>query len=127
LSRWAHNEINRPIGNGMLIGGALAGVVIAVPTIAAAFRSLRRIDLKSGQAEELPLKFLYVGVALSFLVLLTAAYYTALIGLWRALSVAVVGTLWARPCRHHRGPGDRHDRLVAHQLSGTRSCRRERR
>jgi len=94
LSRWAHNEINRPIGIGMLIGGALAGVIIAVPSIKAAFRSLSRIDLMSGEAEELPLKFLYMGVAVSFLVLLAAAYYTAPIGLWRALSVAVVGTLW---------------------------------
>ena len=94
LSTWVHNEINRPIGIGMLIGGALLGVIVAVPSIKAAFSSLYRIDLDSGGAEELPLKLLYIGMVVSFLLLLTAAYYAAPIGLWRALFVALAGTVW---------------------------------
>ncbi len=49
----------------MLIRGALTGIALAAPSIKAAFASLRRIDIKSGSAEELPLKYLYLGVGVS--------------------------------------------------------------
>jgi len=94
MSGWAHDWINRPIGIGMLIGGAVTGVALAAPSIKAAFASLRRIDLKSGSAEELPLRALYVGIAVAFVVLFVATYATAPIGVMRSLLVALVGTLW---------------------------------
>jgi uncharacterized oligopeptide transporter (OPT) family protein len=94
LSEWAHGQINRPIGIGMLIGGALTGIALAAPSIKAALASLRRIDLKTGAPEELPLRYLYVGIAVSLAVLFVATYFTAPIGLGRALLVAVVGTAW---------------------------------
>ena len=78
----------------MLIGGAVIGIALVLPSIKAAFASLRRIDLKAGRAEELPLRFLYVGIAVAFVVLFVASYLTADIGLVRALLVALVGTLW---------------------------------
>ncbi len=94
ISGWAHLNINRPIGIGMLIGGALTGILFSIPSMKAAFASLRRLDLKSGQAEELPLKFLYVGIVVSYLVLFAATYFTAPVGIPRSLIVALVGTGW---------------------------------
>lgn len=94
MSGWAHDWINRPIGIGMLIGGAVTGIGLAAPSMKAAFASLRRIDLKSGGAEELPLRALYVGIAVAFVVLFVATWSTAPIGIARSLLVALVGTLW---------------------------------
>jgi putative OPT family oligopeptide transporter len=94
ISEWAHGQINRPIGIGMLIGGAVTGIALAAPSIKAAFASLRRIDLKGGGAQELPLRFLYLGIGVSFVVLFIATITTAPIGVPRALLVSVVGTIW---------------------------------
>ncbi|RJP20648.1 MAG: peptide transporter [Candidatus Omnitrophota bacterium] len=94
ISRWAHSNINRPIGIGMLIGGALTGILLSLPSMKAALKSLRRIDLKSGQAEELPLNFLLFGIVVSLIVLFLATFFTTPIGLFRSLIVALVGTLW---------------------------------
>jgi len=94
LSEWAHGQINRPIGIGMLIGGALTGIALAAPSIKAALSSLRRIDLKTGSPEELPLKVLYAGIAVSVSVLFVTTYFTAPVGLGVALLVSIVGTVW---------------------------------
>ncbi|MBZ0269825.1 OPT/YSL family transporter [bacterium] len=94
LSEWAHGNLNRPIGIGMLIGGAMTGIALAAPSIRAALGSLRRIDLKGGDAEELPLKTLWFGIGICLVVLFLATYFAAGIGPGRALLVSVVGTLW---------------------------------
>lgn len=94
ISDWAHAQLNRPIGIGMLIGGALTGIALTVPSIRAALGSLRHVDLKSGGAEELPLRFVYMGAGVAFVLLLAATYVSAPIGLMRAIGVAVAGTAW---------------------------------
>lgn len=40
LANWARTEIGKPIGIGMLLGGAMMGVVAALPAILAAFKSI---------------------------------------------------------------------------------------
>jgi len=94
ISHWVHGQLNRPIGIGMLIGGALTGIALTLPSIRAAFASLRQIDLSGGRAEELPLKYLYFGVVLASFALFAATYLVADIGLGRSIATAVVGTLW---------------------------------
>ncbi len=94
ISGWVHGAINRPLGIGMLIGGALTGIALSLPSIKASFASLKRIELKNTSPEEMPLKYLYYGIAAAFVLLFIATYYTAPVGVWRALLVAVFGTLW---------------------------------
>ncbi len=96
-SAWAHAEMNRPLGIGMLIGGALMGIVLAFPSIIEAFRSLRRIGgaKKSGPNEELPLKLLYIAAAASVVLLVVTGYTAApAVGLPRIIIIALAGTLW---------------------------------
>lgn len=40
LAEWARTEIGKPLGIGMLLGGAMMGVVAALPAIIAAFKSI---------------------------------------------------------------------------------------
>jgi putative OPT family oligopeptide transporter len=97
-SRWAsviYKEMNRPLGIGMLIGGALAGVLVAVPSIRAAFASMRRMEKVEGGAEEMPLKFLNISSVLCVVLLFVAARLTAPeIGWHGAALTAVLGTVW---------------------------------
>jgi uncharacterized oligopeptide transporter (OPT) family protein len=95
ISRWAHDHINRPIGIGMLVGGALTGIALAFPSIAAALKTLRRVELGGDGADELPINFLYAGIVGAFALLFAATYLTMEDGtVLRALLVALVGTAW---------------------------------
>ena len=87
----------RPVGIGMLIGGAVAGVAMAFPMIVSAVRSMQNAA-KSEAAmsqDEMPIKLLY-GAILGAAVLLgtIAVLSTEKMGLGRGLAMALVGTLW---------------------------------
>lgn len=87
----------RPTGIGILIGGALAGVVVAFPAIKGAISSLtaaaRLAKESGGDADELSPKVLVIGLIASFLLLLVVAVYgTGNLG--QSLVVATTGTLW---------------------------------
>lgn len=85
-------KINRPLGIGFLMGGALAGVLLAAPMMRAAFASLRG---GKGGAEEMNVKWMYIGVAASLVLLGVSAYVEdPNVGIVRILITAVVGTLW---------------------------------
>lgn len=85
-------NVARPLGIGFLIGGALAGVIVALPMMRAAFASLR--SSKSG-GDELDVRWIYFGVAGSFLMLAGATFFAAPeLGLGRVALVAVIGTVW---------------------------------
>ncbi len=87
------SQINRPLGIGLLIGGALAGIVVAGPMLKAALKSLS--GGSAGASDELPAGWLYAGVVASLVVLGAAAYLSdPNIGLPRAALTAGVGTLW---------------------------------
>ena len=63
----------RPVGIGMLIGGAVMGIVLAFPLVVSAIRSMRDAAKSRTEmaGEELPIQMLYVGVAGAFIVLNT--------------------------------------------------------
>ena len=87
----------RPVGIGMLIGGAIAGVAMAFPMILSAVRSMQNAA-KSEAAiskDEMPIKMLYVAIiGAAILLAVMAVLSTEKMGLGRGLVMAVVGTLW---------------------------------
>jgi putative OPT family oligopeptide transporter len=87
----------RPVGIGMIIGGALTGIVLALPLVLSAIRSMQRASKTRSavSTDELPIKLLYFGIAGAAVVLaVTAKLSVPDIEVWRALTMAVLGTLW---------------------------------
>ncbi len=87
----------RPVGIGMLIGGAVAGVVLAFPMILSAVRSMQNAAKAEAamSRDEMPIKLLYSAIAgAAVLLAAMAVLSTDKMGLGRGLIMAVVGTLW---------------------------------
>ncbi len=87
----------RPVGIGMLVGGAVMGIVLAFPLVVSAIRSMRDAAKSRTEmaGEELPIQMLYVGVAGAFVVLTVIAVYSVQeIGWARGALMAIIGTLW---------------------------------
>jgi putative OPT family oligopeptide transporter len=90
-------EYFRPIGIGMIFGGAMAGIVWAVPLIVSAVRSMQdAARAKSALSQdEMPIKLLYAGVAGAFLLLVFIAIRSVdEMGIARGLVMALFGTFW---------------------------------
>jgi putative OPT family oligopeptide transporter len=87
----------RPVGIGMLVGGALTGIVLALPLIVSAIQSMRSAA-KTGAAlskDEMPIKLLYVGIIGAVIVLSVVAVSSVReMGLGRGLIMAVLSTIW---------------------------------
>ena len=90
-------DLFRPTGIGMLIGGAVTGIVMALPLIISAIRSMQSAS-KSGASlsrDEMPIKLLYGAVVGAVVLLIVMAIQsTEQMGWIRGLTMAVVGTLW---------------------------------
>lgn len=87
----------RPVGIGMLIGGAIAGVVVAFPMILGAVRSMQNAAQSESamSQDEMPIKLLYTAiVGAAVLLAVMAVMSTEKMGLGRGVIMAVVGTLW---------------------------------
>ena len=87
----------RPVGIGMLIGGALMGIVLAFPLIVGAVRSMQNAaKVKSSiSQDEMPIKLLYFAIGGSAIVLaVIAVMSTEEMGIGRGIFMAVIGTLW---------------------------------
>ena len=91
-----YGEMLRPLGIGILIGGALSGVVASFPALKSALKSLSNASKAGpGGADELPAEVLSGGIVLAFVVLFGAAYMAdPSLGLGRHLLIAGVGTVW---------------------------------
>jgi putative OPT family oligopeptide transporter len=98
-----YGSMLRPTGIGILIGGALAGVVAAFPAIKGAISSLSaaaKLARQGGQkSEELSPRVLVVGLIASVLMLfavtmLASADSTGQVSVTTAISTAVAGALW---------------------------------
>lgn len=94
-----YGQMLRPLGIGMLIGGALAGVVSAFPAVTGALKSLQaaaKLAREQGASpDELPPSVLGGGAVVAFGALYAAAYFSSPdIGLVTALGIAIVGVLW---------------------------------
>ena len=87
----------RPLGIGMLIGGAMMGVALALPLIISAVRSMQQSSkvITAASSDEMPIKMLYVGIVGAFVVLAYIAVSSVeSVGLLRGLGMAALGTLW---------------------------------
>ena len=98
---WAiYGSMLRPLGIGMLIGGALMGVVMAFPAIKSALRSLASAAkiAKSGGvvgADELTLKPLAGGLGAGVILLFIASIMSEGMTASDAIVATIVGTIWA--------------------------------
>lgn len=90
-------ELYRPFGIGMLIGGAIMGVILAFPLITSAIKSMQKASEISSAAsqDEMPIKLLYFAIG-GAVILLTYMATTSVesVGLGRGIVMALVGTLW---------------------------------
>jgi putative OPT family oligopeptide transporter len=87
----------RPIGIGMLIGGAVAGIVLALPLIASAVRSMHTAaKTKTALSkDEMPIRLLYIGIAGATLLLFVISITSVKeMGILRGAIMALLGTAW---------------------------------
>ena len=93
-----YGEMFRPLGIGILIGGALMGVVLSFPAIKAAIGSLRSAVQTSGPgpgADELPVQVLYGGLVLSAVALVGVVWMLdPSLGAVRILAAGILGVVW---------------------------------
>jgi putative OPT family oligopeptide transporter len=90
-------ELFRPLGIGMLIGGAIMGVILASPLIISAVRSMQKAASTSTEAsaDELPIKMLYFAIFGAVILLcIMAVTSVESIGIGRGIVMALLGTLW---------------------------------
>jgi putative OPT family oligopeptide transporter len=92
LASLVYGNVSRPLGIGFLMGGAIAGVALALPMMRAAFAALRAGKLGG---DELSIRWMYAGLGGALLLLGVASYLEdPSVSLPRVLATAVVGTLW---------------------------------
>ena len=87
----------RPLGIGMLIGGAIMGVILAFPLIVSAIRSMQKAAGVStdSSSDEMPIKMLYFAIVGAVILLSFMAVSSAeSVSLGRGLAMALLGTLW---------------------------------
>jgi putative OPT family oligopeptide transporter len=87
----------RPLGIGMLIGGAIMGVILAAPLILSAISSMQKATkvAASHATEEMPIKLLYFavfGAVILLCIMAVTSVDTMSIG--RGIVMALLGTLW---------------------------------
>ncbi len=97
IATWLRLNLFRPVGIGMLVGGAVMGIVLALPLVVSAVRSMQtaaktRTELSQ---DEMPIQFLYLGIAGAFVALAVIAVMSVQeMGLVRGVLMALLGTLW---------------------------------
>ena len=87
----------RPFGIGMLIGGAIMGVILAAPLIISAIKSMQKAAKVAGGSgsEEMPIKLLYFAVAGAVILLCVMAIGAVdTMGFGGGIAMALLGTLW---------------------------------
>lgn len=98
-----YSSMLRPVGIGVLIGGAFAGVVLAWPAIKGALKSLTAAAAQAREGgtsmEELSPNVLGIGLLVSFLALLAVAIIGSIdahgsFHLGQAIMIGIVATIW---------------------------------
>jgi len=87
----------RPVGIGMLVGGALTGIAFALPLIVNAVRSMQgAAKSRTGLSkDEMPIQFLYMGIIGAVIVLCFVAVYSVEeTDLVHGLIMGLLGTAW---------------------------------
>jgi putative OPT family oligopeptide transporter len=94
---YLREELFKPVGIGMIIGGALMGIVLALPLVISAIKSMQMASQSKTKAsqDEMPIKLLYIGVvAASLLLFVIALNSVPEMTFVRAAAMALLGTLW---------------------------------
>lgn len=109
LATWAFKQVTRPLGVGMLLGGSVASVFLTAPMLISAIRSIQKQrQAQQGSAapassthaahagpQEMSPSLLWIGVGVSFVVLLAAGFLSgAPVSPVRIVVAAVVATVW---------------------------------
>ncbi|MEM9595491.1 MAG: OPT/YSL family transporter [Acidobacteriota bacterium] len=97
ITGYLRSELFLPVGIGMLIGGALMGIVLAMPLVLSAIRSMQSAAQTRTEIsrDEMPIQMLYMAVAAAFVVLTVIAYMSVeQMGIGRGILMAILGTLW---------------------------------
>ena len=97
MPNYLRKEVFMPVGIGMLIGGALAGIVLALPLIISAIRSMQNAaKMKTALSkDEMPIRLLYIGIAGAAVLLFVVAIMSVTeMGILRGGLMALMGTLW---------------------------------
>ena len=100
LVDFIYSKSLRPLGIGVLIGGALMAMLVSMPIILSALRSLYHASPALGgtsqkqRSTEMPSWVLKVGLVGAIVLLFVAAWTTSDVPLWRALAATIVGTIW---------------------------------
>ncbi|MQY64249.1 MAG: oligopeptide transporter OPT family protein, partial [Calditrichaeota bacterium] len=79
------------------IGGALTGIVLALPLVVSAVKSMQMAakTRTSLSQDEMPIRLLYIGVSLAAVLLMVIAYLSVEeMGLLRGTVMALLGTVW---------------------------------
>jgi putative OPT family oligopeptide transporter len=87
----------RPVGIGMIIGGAITGIILAFPLIVSAVRSMQNAARSRAAiaADEMPIRLLYFAVGGAALLLTFIAVNSAAsVGLGLGILMALLGTAW---------------------------------
>jgi putative OPT family oligopeptide transporter len=87
----------RPVGIGMLVGGALTGIVLALPLIISAVTSMQKATKSKTvhSKDEMPIRLLYIGIAGAMILLFIIAILSAKeVGIIKGGLMAIFGTLW---------------------------------
>lgn len=97
MPKYLRDVLFQPVGIGMLIGGALAGIVLALPLIVSAVRSMQSAaKTKTALSQdEMPIRLLYIGIAgatmLLFVIAVTSAKEMTIL---TGAMMALLGTAW---------------------------------
>lgn len=87
----------RPVGIGMIIGGAITGILLALPLVISAIRSMQDAARSRSaiSADEMPIKLLYFAVGGAALLLTFIAINSAAsVGIGLGIAMALLGTVW---------------------------------
>lgn len=86
---------SRHVGIGMILGGAVAGILVALPALKAALASLRGGGAAEGERDEMPIRVVGGGTVIGLLLLLVAIRMSSDAVSWtQAVLCTLAGGLW---------------------------------
>ncbi|MBW8039853.1 MAG: oligopeptide transporter OPT family protein [Planctomycetes bacterium] len=97
MPKYLRITLFRPVGIGMLVGGALTGIVLALPLIVSAVGNMQKAakSKTAHSTDEMPIRLLYIGIAGAMILLFIIAILSVEgMGIIRGGVMAIFGTLW---------------------------------